>query len=352
MLFNLFDCKVIIQEDFHNIIIINISLYLNRMKKIVFIVGGAGYIGSHMAKHADLAGYDIVVLDNLSTGHEDAVKYGKFEFCDIKNKESLDVLFKKYQPDAVMHFSAYSIVGESVVDPYKYYENNVSGTLNLLKIMLDNQCNKIIFSSTAAVFGNPEYTPIDEEHIKKPINPYGRSKLMAEQILEDFDKAYDLKYLVFRYFNAAGHDASGELSERHDPETHLLPLIMQAARGDRENISIFGTDYNTEDGTCIRDYIHVDDLCAAHLNGLNMLFNPENKISSNDFNLGNGSGFSVKEVISKVKILTSKDFVVLEKDRRSGDPAVLIASNIKASKTLNFTPDKSKIEDIIKSLID
>jgi len=321
------------------------------MKKIVFIVGGAGYIGSHMAKHADLSGYDVVVLDNLSTGHKDAVKYGKFELCDIKDKEKLDCLFKKYKPDAVMHFSAYSIVGESVVDPYKYYENNVSGTLNLLKIMLDNQCNKIIFSSTAAVFGNPEYTPIDEDHIKKPINPYGKSKLMVEQILEDFDKAYDLKYLVFRYFNAAGHDAAGELNERHDPETHLLPLIMQAARGDRENISIFGTDYDTKDGTCIRDYIHVDDLCTAHLNGLNMFFNSGKKIISNNFNLGNGNGFSVKEVISKVKTLTNKEFVVLEKSRRVGDPAVLIASNSKASKILNFTPTKSKIEDIIKSLI-
>ena len=321
------------------------------MKKIVFIIGGAGYIGSHMAKHADLAGYDVVVLDNLSTGHKDAVKYGKFEFCDIKDKEKLDYIFKKYQPDAVMHFSAYSIVGESVSDPYKYYENNVSGTLTLLKTMLDNKCNKIIFSSTAAVFGNPEYVPIDEEHIKKPINPYGKSKLMVEQILEDFDRAYGLKYLVFRYFNAAGHDAAGELSERHNPETHLLPLIMQAAKGERENISIFGTDYDTKDGTCIRDYIHVDDLCVAHLNGLNMFFNSGNKITSNNFNLGNGNGFSVKEVISKVKTLTNKEFLVLEKDRRAGDPAVLIASNSKASKVLNFTPTKSKIEDVIESLI-
>jgi len=310
-------------------------------------VGGAGYIGSHMAKHAVLADYDVVVLDNLSTGHKDAVKYGKFELCDIKDKKKLDALFKKYRPDAVMHFSAYSIVSESVVDPYKYYENNVSGTLNLLKTMLENHCNKIIFSSTAAVFGNPEYIPIDEEHIKKPINPYGRSKLMVEQILEDFSQAYSLKYLVFRYFNAAGHDADGELIERHDPETHLLPLIMQAARGNRDNIAIFGTDYDT----CIRDYIHVDDLCVAHLRGLSIFFNEGKEVCSNDFNLGNGSGFSVKDVISKVKVLTGKEFLVVEKERRSGDPSVLIASNVKASKILNFTPNKSKIEDIIKSLI-
>ena len=321
------------------------------MKKIVFIIGGAGYIGSHMAKHADLAGYDVVVLDNLSTGHKDAVKYGKFEFCDIRDKEKLDYLFKKYQPDVVMHFGAYSIVGESVLDPYKYYENNVSGALTLFKTMLDNKCNKIIFSSTAAVFGDPEYIPIDEEHIKKPINPYGKSKLMVEQILEDFDRAYGLKYLVFRYFNAAGHDKNGELFERHNPETHLLPLIMQAAKGEKDNISIFGTNYDTKDGTCIRDYIHVDDLCVAHLKGLNMLFDSGNKIISNNFNLGNGNGFSVKEVISKVKALTNKEFVVLEKDRRVGDPAVLIASNSKASEVLNFTPTKSKIEDIVKSLI-
>ncbi len=358
MLLNLLGCRQIINDlqgyylsSLSHIIIINISLYLNRMKKIVFIVGGAGYIGSHMAKHAALAGYDVVVLDNLSTGHKDAVKYGKFELCDIKDKTKLDALFKKYQPDAVMHFSAYSIVSESVVDPYKYYDNNVSGTLNLLKTMLDNHCNNVIFSSTAAVFGNPEYVPIDEEHIKKPINPYGRSKLMVEQILEDFSQAYNLKYLVFRYFNAAGHDADGELSERHDPETHLLPLIMQAARADRKNIAIFGTDYDTKDGTCIRDYIHVDDLCVAHLSGLNVFFNEGKEVHSNNFNLGNGSGFSVKEVISKVKELTNKDFTVVERERRSGDPAVLIASNIKASKILNFTPNKSKIEDIIKSLI-
>ncbi|MBT4123201.1 UDP-glucose 4-epimerase GalE [Candidatus Woesearchaeota archaeon] len=321
------------------------------MKKIIFIVGGAGYIGSHMVKHAALSGYEVVTLDNLSTGHKDAVKYGKFELCDIKNKKKLDALFKKYQPDVVMHFSAYSIVSESVIDPYKYYDNNVSGTLNLLKIMLDNHCNKIIFSSTAAVFGNPEYVPIDERHIKKPINPYGKSKLMVEQILEDFSQAYDLKYLIFRYFNAAGHDEDGELSERHDPETHLLPLIMQAAREERGGIAIFGVDYDTKDGTCVRDYIHVDDLCSAHLSGLNIFFNTGGEVSSNDFNLGNGNGFSVKEVISKVKELTNKDFTVVEKERRSGDPAVLIASNIKASKILDFVPTKSKIEDIIKSLI-
>ncbi|MEO1885751.1 MAG: UDP-glucose 4-epimerase GalE [Methyloprofundus sp.] len=323
----------------------------NKIKKVVFIVGGAGYIGSHMVKHATLSGYDVVTIDNLSTGHKDAVKYGEFEYCDIKDTQCLNKLFNKYSPIAVIHFSAYSIVGESVSDPYKYYDNNVSGTLNLLKAMLDNNCKKIIFSSTAAIFGNPEYIPIDEEHPKNPINPYGKSKLMVEQILEDFDKAYGLKYLTFRYFNAAGHDADGELSERHDPETHLLPLVMQTARGNRENISIFGTDYNTKDGTCVRDYIHVDDLCTVHLSGLGMLLDASDKMCSDNYNLGNGNGFSVKEVIEKVKKLTNKDFTVINEARRSGDPATLIASNKKAYQTFDFTPKKSNIEDIIKSLI-
>ena len=193
----------------------------------LFIVGGAGYIGSHMVKLAHLEGNEVIVLDNLSTGHRDAVLYGEFEYCDILDSNRLNELFKKHKPDAVMHFSAYSLVGESMSDPYKYYKNNTVGTLNLLKAMVDNDCKNFIFSSTAAVFGNPEYSPIDEKHPKNPINPYGKSKLMIEQMLEDFDSAYGLKYVVFRYFNASGHDQGGELTERHDPETHLLPLIMQ-----------------------------------------------------------------------------------------------------------------------------
>ena len=181
------------------------------MSKVIFIIGGAGYIGSHMVKHADKAGYEVITLDNLSTGHKDAVKYGKFEFCDLSNIKQLNILFNEYKPDAILHFGALSEVSESVTNLYKYYKNNVSGTINLLKAMLDHDCNKIIFSSTAAVFGNPRYIPIDENHPKNPINPYGRSKLMVEQLLEDFDLAYGLKYLIFRYFNAAGHDIDGEL---------------------------------------------------------------------------------------------------------------------------------------------
>jgi UDP-glucose 4-epimerase len=315
----------------------------------LFIVGGAGYIGSHMVKLAHTNGHEVITLDNLSTGHKDAVKYGKFEYCDIQDSNRLNELFKKYQPDAVMHFSAYSLVGESMSDPYKYYNNNTVGTLNLLKAMIDNNCKNFIFSSTAAVFGNPEYTPIDEKHPKAPINPYGKSKLMIEQMLEDFDTAYGLKYVVFRYFNAAGHDLDGELSERHDPETHLLPLIMQTVRGEREAISIYGNDYDTKDGTCVRDYIHVNDLSRVHLQGVEYLLDgaKESKV----YNLGNGEGFSVKEIIEKVKEITNKEFKVLEEGRRAGDPATLIASSQRAKEELGFAPQIDKVDDIIKTLV-
>ena len=314
----------------------------------IFIIGGAGYIGSHMVKIAHKAGHEVFTLDNLSTGHQDAVLYGEFEFCDILDTLELDRLFKKHKPDAVIHFSAFSLVGESVTDPYKYYHNNVSGTLSLLKSMIDNNCNKFIFSSSAAIFGNPEYIPIDEDHPKSPINPYGKSKMMVEEILKDFDTAYGLKYVSFRYFNAAGHDPEGELKERHDPETHLLPIIMQAANGQRDSVSIFGDDYDTKDGSCVRDYIHVNDLADAHLRGLDYLSN--NTSQSSEFNLGNGKGFSVKEVIQKVKDMTSKDFKVLVEGRRGGDPSTLVASDIKARKVLKLKANFSEIEKIIQTL--
>jgi len=314
----------------------------------IFIIGGAGYIGSHMVKIAHQAGHDVITIDNLSTGHQDAVLYGEFELCNILDAAKLDKLFKKYKPDAVMHFSAYSLVGESMTNPYKYYNNNVSGTLSLLKAMIDNNCKKFIFSSSAAIFGNPEYIPIDEDHPKKPINPYGKSKLMVEEILKDFESAYGLKYVSFRYFNAAGHDPDGELSERHNPETHLLPIIMQAANRQRDLVSIFGGDYDTNDGTCVRDYIHVNDLANAHLKGLSHLNQSES--TSVEFNLGNGNGFSVKEVIQQVKDITGKDFKVLEEGRREGDPSVLIASDEKAKKELNLLSDYSSLKSIIKTL--
>ena len=315
----------------------------------IFIVGGAGYIGSHMVKTAYKANHQVITIDNLSTGHKDSVLFGKFEFCDILDRKRLDRLFNLYNPDVVMHFSAYSSVGESVIDPYKYYHNNVVGTLNLLKSMIDNDCKKFIFSSSASIFGNPEYFPIDEDHPKRPINPYGKSKLMVEEILKDFESAYDLKYVSFRYFNAVGHDSEGGLSERHEPETHLLPLVLQAVNGQRDSVNIYGNDYDTKDGTCIRDYIHVNDLVNAHLKGLEYLNNRDT--SSAEFNLGNGNGYSVKEIIQKVKEITQKDFKVLETARRDGDPAVLIASSDKARKQLEIGRDFIDIEKIIKTLM-
>jgi UDP-glucose 4-epimerase len=317
--------------------------------KKIFIIGGAGYIGSHMVKIAHKAGHDVTTIDNLSTGHQDAVLYGEFELCDILDTVKLDKLFKKHKPDAVMHFSAYSLVGESVSDPYKYYNNNVSGTLSLLKAMIDNNCMKLIFSSSAAIFGNPEYIPIDENHPKNPINPYGKSKLMVEEMLKDFESAYGLRYVSFRYFNAAGHDPEGELSERHDPETHLLPIIMQAANGQRDSVSIFGNDYDTNDGTCVRDYIHVNDLANAHLKGLDYLNQSESY--SAEFNLGNGNGFSVKEVVQQVKDITGKSFLVMEEGRRGGDPSTLIASDNKAKQVLRLQANFTNLEDIIKTLL-
>ena len=315
----------------------------------IFIIGGAGYIGSHMVKIAHLAGHSVVTIDNLSTGHRDAVLHGEFENCDLLNSKKLDSLFKKYKPDAVMHFGAFSLVGESMTEPNKYYQNNVIGTLNLLNVMIENNCMKFVFSSSASVYGDPEYIPIDERHPKKPINPYGKSKLMVEEILKDFDAAYGLKFVSFRYFNAAGHDPEGELSERHDPETHLLPNIVKAARVKNESVSIFGVENDTKDGTCIRDYIHVNDIADAHLLGLNYL--NKDKQQSTVFNLGNGKGFSVREVIDKVKDITKKNFKVIEKDGRKGDPSVLVADDTKARKLLKFKPKFKSLEEIIKTLV-
>ena len=313
----------------------------------IFIVGGAGYIGSHMVKMAHKAGHDVITIDNLSTGHQDAILHGKFESCDILNATKLDVLFKKHKPDAVMHFGAYSLVGESMIDPYKYYNNNVSGTLGLLKAMIDNKCMKFIFSSSAAIFGNPEYSPIDEDHIKAPINPYGKSKLMVEEILKDFEISYGLKYVSFRYFNAAGHDPDGCLKERHDPETHLLPIVMQVANKQRNSVSIYGTDYETKDGTCVRDYIHVNDIATAHLKGLEYL---NDNARSIELNLGNGNGFSVKEVVQEVGNFTGEKIEITYEDRRPGDPSILVANGDTAKDILQLNNKYCSLRDIIKTL--
>jgi UDP-glucose 4-epimerase len=311
----------------------------------ILVAGGAGYIGSHVCKMLKEKGYDVIILDNLSHGHRSFAKYGEFILGDIADESLLDLVFTNYNIEAVMHFCAYIEVGESVKDPNKYYKNNVSNTITLLNAMLKHNVKYFVFSSTAAVYGMPERIPIKEDDPKAPINPYGRSKYMVEQILEDYDQAYGLKSIRFRYFNAAGADESLEIGEAHEPETHLIPLILDAACGVRESIKIFGTDYETKDGTCIRDFIHVNDLADAHIKGLEYLMS-ENK--TDYFNLGNGSGYSVREVIEKVKEITKIDFKVEETGRRPGDPAYLIADNEKARKILNWEP-KYDLEAIIKT---
>ena len=312
----------------------------------ILIVGGAGYIGSHMVKQLANAGHDVVTLDNLSYGYRDAVKYGEFVQGDLGDDKILDSIFSDGSVDAVMHFAGFIQVGESMTKPSMYYQNNVANTLILLDAMLRHQVKNFIFSSTAAIFGEPDYTPIDEKHNKQPINPYGHSKLMIEQVLDDYDEAYSLHSTCLRYFNAAGADPGGELGERHIPETHLIPLILQAASGRRDDIKVFGDDYPTDDGTCVRDYIHINDLCDAHLLALELMIK-NNK--SARFNLGNGKGFSVKQVIDVVKEVSGKDFKVTIEPRRSGDPAVLVADASLATKELNWQPKFAELKDIVET---
>lgn len=313
---------------------------------MILIVGGAGYIGSHTNKALTEAGYETIVLDNLSYGHKEAVKWGTFCQCDLKDIDDLDKVFTEYDIDAVMHFSSFIEVGESVQNPEKYYTNNVVNTMNLLKVMLKHNVKKFIFSSTCATYGVPQKIPLVEDHPQNPINPYGWTKLMVERILKDYDTAYGLKSVILRYFNASGADKSGEIGEAHDPESHLIPLILDAAIGKRDNIKIFGSDYDTPDGTCIRDYIHVTDLADAHVLSLKYL---EEKEESNEFNLGNGQGFSVKEVIDSVRKVTGREFEVVETERREGDPAVLIGSSKKAKELLGWNPQFVNIDDIVES---
>jgi len=312
----------------------------------ILVVGGAGYIGSHMVKSLHKNSIEILTLDNLSCGYRDAVKYGDFIEGDLGDRDLLDKIFTENQIDAVMHFAAFIEVGESVRDPGKYYKNNVANTQVLLDAMVKHGVLYFIFSSTAAIFGEPEYTPIDEKHPKNPINPYGRTKLMVEQMLQDYDHAYGLKSTCLRYFNAAGADPDGELGERHNPETHLVPLILQAASGRREDIKIFGNDYETEDGTCVRDYVHINDICSAHLLALKKM---QSTNESAAFNLGNGTGFSVQKVIDTTKEVTGKDFSVIETERRDGDPAVLVADSTLAKKALEWIPEFDQVETIIET---
>ncbi|MDI1310110.1 MAG: UDP-glucose 4-epimerase GalE [Methylotenera sp.] len=310
----------------------------------VLVIGGAGYIGSHMVKMLLDAGHQVVTFDNLSSGFRDAVLGGEFVKGDLADTQLLCEVFEKYQPEAVMHFASYIQVGESVQHPAKYYFNNFTNTLNLLNTMVKYNVNNFIFSSTAAVFGEPEYVPIDEAHPKAPLNPYGRSKLMVEQILGDYEHAYGLKSVCLRYFNAAGADPSALLGERHEPETHLIPLVLQAISGKRTHISVFGRDYDTPDGTCIRDYIHIVDLCSAHLLALTKLVKEG---VSQRFNLGNGAGFSVQEVISVAEKVTGKKIKVVDAPRRDGDPARLVADATLAKNTLGWSPIYTDLATII-----
>lgn len=312
----------------------------------VLVTGGAGYIGSHVCKALAQAGYTPITYDNLVYGHRWAVKWGPLEEGDILDRKRLDQVIYRYQPKAVMHFAAYAYVGESVENPGKYYRNNVTGTLNLLEAMRDNQLDKVIFSSTCATYGIPQRVPITENHPQRPINPYGASKLMIERMLEDFYVAHGIRSISLRYFNAAGADPDGEIGEDHDPEPHLVPLALFAALGRRPGITIFGVDYETPDGTCIRDFIHVTDLGDGHLLALKAL---ENGAQRAAYNLGNGLGFSVREVIKTAKDVTGRSIKVKIGARRSGDPPSLVGDARKAINELGWKQHYSDLSVIIET---
>jgi len=306
----------------------------------ILVTGGAGYIGSHACKALARAGYTPISYDNLVYGHRWAVKWGPFEEGDIADRERLDEVIAQYDPAAIMHFAAYAYVGESVEDPGKYYRNNVAGTLTLLEALRDHGINKLIFSSSCATYGVPDTVPIREDHPQRPINPYGASKLMIERMLRDFDVAHGLQSISLRYFNAAGADPDGEIGELHDPETHLIPLVLDVAAGSRPYVTVFGDDYDTPDGTCVRDYIHVTDLADAHVLALKAL---ESGAKSTEFNLGNGKGYSVREVITAAERVTGNKIFLKIGQRRSGDPARLIGDSKKIRAVLGWAP---KYEDI------
>lgn len=303
--------------------------------KNILVIGGAGYIGSHMVRMLAKQGYNPVVFDNLSKGHREAVANYPFELGDLGDKARLTEVFKKYGIEAVMHFAAFAEVRESVKEPSKYYHNNVAKVLDLLDALVENDIKYFVFSSTAATFGEPIRPKIDESHPQNPINPYGNTKLMVEKILADFDTAYGLKATALRYFNASGADDSGEIGESHNPETHLIPIVLQAAAGKRPSIKMFGADYPTPDGTCVRDYVHVNDLARAHILALEKMFKDN---VSERFNLGSGNGFSVAEIVKEAKRITGIDFTVEKAPRRDGDPAVLVADSAKAERILGWKP--------------
>ncbi|WP_321212040.1 UDP-glucose 4-epimerase GalE [Methanothermobacter sp. DP] len=312
---------------------------------MILIVGGAGYIGSHVNKFLSERGYETLILDNLTKGHRESVKWGRFIEGDLGDRRLLGRILTRYDVEAVMHFAAFTDVGESVQKPGDYYRNNVMNTLNLLDSMRENGVSKFIFSSTCAVYGNPSEIPITEEHPLNPISPYGRSKLMVEEVLRDYSDAYGLSYVSLRYFNAAGADPEGEIGELHDPETHLIPIVLDAAMGLRDSVRIFGTDYPTPDGTCIRDYIHVMDLADAHWRALEYLEGERSGV----FNLGNGNGFSVREVIETCREVTGASIRAVEDERRPGDPPELVGSSERALEILGWRPVFTELEEIIKT---
>ena len=313
----------------------------------LLVLGGAGYIGSHTALELIKKGHEVIVVDNLVTGYEKAIPdKAVFYQGDIRNFDFLDNLFKKEKIDAVIHFAAYSLVGESVTNPLKYYDNNLYGTKVLLEAMIKNNVNKIVFSSTAATYGEPENIPILESDRTCPANPYGETKLAMEKMFHWASKAHGLSYVSLRYFNACGADATGQIGEAHNPESHLIPLVLQVPNGKRESVSIYGTDYDTPDGTCIRDYIHVTDLAQAHILAVEYLANGG---ESDIFNLGNGVGYSVREVIETARSVTGHPIPATEVPRRAGDPARLVASGEKAKKILGWEPKIKKLDEIIAS---
>ena len=312
---------------------------------MILVVGGAGYIGSHINKRLCQKGCETVVFDNLVYGHREAVRWGILETGDLSDTERLEEIFEKYNIDMVFHFAAYAYVGESVTEPSKYYNNNVANTLHLLDTMVKYHVKTIVFSSTCATYGIPADMPVTEDMEQKPINPYGASKLMIERILSDYHKAYGLNYCCLRYFNAAGADPEGEIGESHNPETHLIPLILAAAAGDREAVKVFGTDYPTRDGSCIRDYIHVTDLADAHLLAMDYLQRGGESLC---MNLGNCKGNSVLEVIEAAREITQREIPVVLDKRRPGDPPVLVGSAEKARKILGWEPEYGDIKVILR----
>lgn len=304
----------------------------------ICVTGGAGYIGSHTCKLLAHSGHEVYVYDNLSTGHRDAVKWGEFFHGDIRDTQNLRAFLKKIRPDGIIHFAAHAYVGESVQNPGKYFSNNVGGSLSILEAMRDENVPAIVVSGTCAVYGQPESVPIREDCPPAPLSPYGASKLFMERMLSDFERAHGLSWMSLRYFNAAGSSPEGEIGERHDPETHLIPRVIQAALGQLDAIDIFGDDYPTPDGTCIRDYIHVDDLAKAHLLAIEHLARGNPSMA---LNLGTGKGHSVREIIDGVSRLAGKAVPARVRGRRAGDPAELVADPRKAGEILGWKAEKS-----------